>query len=79
MNNPMQMIFQMLQGGQNPQQILQQLMASNDPKVMQAVQQFNMAQQQMQQNGMSMQQYAQQYARQNNIDINQVMRSLGMR
>lgn len=78
MNNPMQMIFQMLQGGQNPQQILQQLMASNDPKVMQAVQQFNMAQQQMQQNGMSMQQYAQQYARQNNIDINQVMRSLGM-
>lgn len=79
MNNPMQMIFQMLQGGQNPQQILQQLMSSNDPKVMQAVQQFNMAQQQMQQNGMSMQQYAQQYARQNNIDINQVMRSLGMR
>lgn len=79
MNNPMQMIFQMLQGGQNPQQILQQLMSSNDPKIMQAVQQFNMAQQQMQQNGMSMQQYAQQYARQNNIDINQVMRSLGMR
>lgn len=78
MNNPMQMIFQMLQGGQNPQQILQQLMASNDPKIRQAVQQFNMAQQQMQQNGMSMQQYAQQYARQNNIDINQVMRSLGM-
>lgn len=79
MNNPMQMIFQMLQGGQNPQQILQQLMSSNDPKIVQAVQQFNMAQQQMQQNGMSMQQYAQQYARQNNIDINQVMRSLGMR
>lgn len=79
MNNPMQMIFQMLQGGQSPQQILQQLMASNDPKIMQAVQQFNMAQQQMQQNGMSMQQYAQQYARQNNIDINQVMRSLGMK
>ena len=79
MNNPMQMIFQMLQGGQNPQQIIQQLMSSNDPKIIQAVQQFNMAQQQMQQNGMSMQQYAQQYARQNNIDINQVMRSLGMR
>lgn len=79
MNNPMQMIFQMLQGGQNPQQILQQLMASNDPNIMQAVQQFNIAQQQMQQNGMSMQQYAQQYARQHNIDINQVMRSLGMR
>lgn len=63
-NNPMQQMLQMLSMSNNPNQVVQML-AQQNPNV-QAI--LN----QMQQSGMSPQQFAMQYARQNNIDINQV-------
>ncbi len=64
-NNPMQQMLQMLSMGNNPNQVVQML-AQQNPNV-QAI--LN----QMQQSGMTPQQFAMQYARQNNIDINQVV------
>lgn len=63
-NNPMQQMLQMLSMSNNPNQVVQMLTQQN-PNV-QAI--LN----QMQQSGMTPQQFAMQYARQNNIDINQV-------
>lgn len=63
-NNPMQQMLQMLSMINNPNQVVQML-AQQNPNV-QAI--LN----QMQQSGMTPQQFAMQYARQNNIDINQV-------
>lgn len=63
-NNPMQQMLQMLYMSNNPNQVVQML-AQQNPNV-QAI--LN----QMQQSGMTPQQFAMQYARQNNIDINQV-------
>lgn len=63
-NNPMEKMLQMLSMGNNPNQVVQML-AQQNPNV-QAI--LN----QMQQSGMTPQQFAMQYARQNNIDINQV-------
>lgn len=63
-NNPMQKMLQMLSMSNNPNQVVQML-AQQNPNV-QAI--LN----QMQQSGMTPQQFAMQYARQNNIDINQV-------
>lgn len=63
-NNPMQQMLQMLSMGNNPNQVVQML-AQQNPNV-QAI--LN----QMQQSGMTPQQFAMQYARQNNIDITQV-------
>jgi hypothetical protein len=63
-NNPMQQMLQMLSMSNNPNQVIQML-AQQNPNV-QAI--LN----QMQQSGMTPQQFAMQYARQNNIDINQV-------
>ena len=63
-NNPMQQMLQMLSMSNNPNQVVQML-AQQNPNV-QAI--LN----QMQQSGMTPQQSAMQYARQNNIDINQV-------
>lgn len=63
-NNPMQQMLQMLSMINNPNQVVQ-LLAQQNPNV-QAI--LN----QMQQSGMTPQQFAMQYARQNNIDINQV-------
>lgn len=63
-NNPMQQMLQMLSMGNNPNQVVQML-AQQNPNV-QAI--LN----QMQQSGMTPQQFAMQYARQNNIDINQI-------
>lgn len=63
-NNPMQQMLQMLSMSNNPNQVVQML-AQQNPNV-QAI--LN----QMQQSGMTPQQFAMQYARQNNIDINQV-------
>ena len=62
-NNPMQQMLQMLSMSNNPNQVVQML-AQQNPNV-QAI--LN----QMQQSGMTPQQFAMQYARQNNIDINQ--------
>lgn len=63
-NNPMERMLQMLSMSNNPNQVVQML-AQQNPNV-QAI--LN----QMQQSGMTPQQFAMQYARQNNIDINQV-------
>ena len=63
-NNPMQQMLQMLSMSNNPNQVVQML-AQRNPNV-QAI--LN----QMQQSGMTPQQFAMQYARQNNIDINQI-------
>lgn len=69
--NPMNMLMQMLSMGNNPQQIIQSIAAQN-PQV-QAV--FN----QMQQSGMSPQQYAMQYAKQNNINIQPLVNMMNQR
>lgn len=77
-------IMQMIQRGQNPQQIMMQLqqLAQQNPQMQQALNQMNIMNNQMRQSGMSPQQYVMQYAKQNNIDVQQVLntfRSLGIR
>ena len=69
--NPMNMLMQMLSMGSNPQQIIQSIAAQN-PQV-QAV--FN----QMQQSGMTPQQYAMQYAKQNDINIQPLVNMMNQR
>lgn len=61
MNNPMQMIFQMMQMGNNPQQILNTIVNQN-PQARALMNQINHS-------GMSPQDYLRQYAKQNNIDL----------
>ena len=63
-----QMLMQMLANGGNPQQIIQNMMKNNP--------QFNAVLNQVRQSGMSMEQYARQYAKQNNIDIDQMVNGL---
>jgi hemoglobin-like flavoprotein len=63
--------MQMLSMGNNPQQIIQNMMAQN-PEIRIA---FN----QMQQSGMTPQQYAMQYAKQNNINIQPLMNVMNQR
>ena len=65
------MLMQMLSMGNNPQQIIQNIVAQN-PQV-QAV--FN----QMQQSGMTPQQYVMQYAKQNNINIQPLVNMMNQR
>lgn len=77
-------IMQMIQRGQNPQQIMTQLqqLAQQNPQMQQALNQMNVMNNQMRQSGMTPQQYVMQYAKQNNIDVQQVLntfRSLGIR
>lgn len=60
-NNFMAMLMQMISGNMNPQQILQNMMNQNP----QARAMMN----QIQQSGMSPQEYLNQYAKQNNIDL----------
>lgn len=74
MNNPMQMIFQMMQMGNNPQQILNTIVNQNP--------QARALMNQIQNSGMSPQDYLRQYAKQNNIDLDknpmvQMLRSRG--
>ena len=64
----MQMLMQMMANGGNPQQILQNMM-QNNPR-MRAI--LNQARN----SGMSMEQYARQYAKQNNIDIDSMMNTM---
>ena len=65
MPNIMQTIMQMMSMGRNPQEIIQN-MAMRNPQVNQIISQ-------MKNSGMSNEQYARQLAKQNNIDINQIM------
>lgn len=71
-NNPMN-IFRLLSSN-NPNQIIETMVANN-PNA-------KIALNQMQQSGMTPKDYAMQYAKQNNIDINQViqnLRSMGLK
>lgn len=72
------MIAQMLRNG-NPQQVMQQLqaMAGQNPQIKQALDQLRVANYQMQQSGMGIKQYTLQYAKQNNVDLQQLMAALG--
>ena len=71
----MMALINLMKQGKNPQQIMMQMqqMASGNPQMQQALNQMNVANAQMQQSGMSIKQYAMQYAKQNNIDIQQVI------
>lgn len=64
-------IMQMLMGGMNPNQIMQNIMRQNP--------QAQVILNQMQQSGMSPQQYVQQLARQNNINLNPILNMLRQR
>ena len=66
--NPMMAIMQMMSRGGNPQQILQSIIAQNP--------QAQVIINQMKQSGMIPQQFATQYAKQNNIDLNQVVQNM---
>lgn len=67
-NNPMQMIIQMLSSGGNPQQMIQNMMQQNP--------QINAVLNQARNSGMTMEQYVRQYAKQNNINIDQMVDTL---
>ena len=66
--NPMMAIMQMMSRGGNPQQILQSIITQNP--------QAQVIINQMQQSGMTPQQFVTQYAKQNNIDLNQVVQNM---
>lgn len=71
--NPMQILQMMMQGG-NPQAFMQNILKQNP--------QMNAIFNQQKNSGLSMEQYARQYAKQNNIDINQYinnMKQMGMK
>ena len=69
--NAMQFLMQMLSSGGNPQQVIQNMMQNNP--------QMNAVLNQVKQSGMSMEQYARQYAKQNNINIDQMLNTLKKR
>lgn len=64
-------IMQMLLSGQNPNQIMQNILRQNP--------QAQVILNQMQQSGMTPQQYAEQLARQNNINLNPIINMLRQR
>ena len=67
----MQMLMQMMMMGNNPQQIMQNMMAQNP--------QANAVLNQMRSSGLTPEQFARQYAKQNNIDINGMLNMLRQR
>jgi hypothetical protein len=67
-NNVINSVLQMIGNGQNPNQLIQQ-MINNNP---QAQVLFN----QMQQSGMTMRDFTMQYARQNNINLQPILNAL---
>ena len=71
MNNLINMIIQIMSNGQNPNQIIQQMLNQNP----QAQVLFN----QMNQSGMSPKEFTIQYAKQNNINIDAILNSLAQR
>lgn len=71
MNNVVNMIMQVMSNGQNPNDVVQQVLAKNP----QAQILFN----QMQQSGMTMKDFTLQYAKQNNINIQPILNTLSQR
>ena len=70
-NNIINFILQTVNGGVNPQQVIQNMIMQNP----QAQVLFN----QMQQSGMSMKDFTLQYAKQNNINLQPVLSQLNQR
>ena len=70
-NNPLTMIMQMMNSGTNPQQLMQQIVSQNP--------QLQVMLNQAQQSGMSPRDYALQFAKQNNINIQPLVNMLGQR
>ncbi len=67
-NNPMQMLMQMMGNGSSPQQIMENVMRSNPN--------FNAILNQVKKSGLSPEQYVRQYAKQNNINIDQMINAM---
>lgn len=70
-NNVINSILQMISNGQNPNQLIQQMISQNP----QAQVLFN----QMQQSGMSAKDFTMQYAKQNNINLQPILNTLVQR
>ena len=68
MNNPMQTLMQLMSSGSNPQAMMQNMMKNNP--------QFNAILNQQKQSGMSMEQFVRNFAKQNNIDIEPMLKML---
>lgn len=68
MNNPMQFLMQLMANGSNPQQTMQNMIKNNP--------QFNAIMNQQKQSGMSMEDFVRNYAKQNNIDIEPMLKML---
>jgi hypothetical protein len=71
MNNLINFILTTINNGQNPQQVIQQMVAQNP--------QAQVLLNQMQQSGMSMRDFTLQYAKQNNINLQPVLQQLNQR
>lgn len=70
-NNIVNLIMQMLTNGQNPNQVVEQVINKNqEAQVL-----FN----QMKQSGMSIKDFTLQYARQNNINIEEILNGLSQK
>lgn len=67
-NNVINSVLQMITNGQNPNQLIQQMISQNP----QAQILFN----QMQQSGMSAKDFTMQYAKQNNINLQPILNTL---
>lgn len=72
MNNPFAMLAQLVQSGGNPMAMLQQ-MAQQNPQIAQSMQMLSGR------NSRDLQQIAQNLAQQKGLDLNAVIRSLGIR
>lgn len=68
MNNLINFILTTINNGQNPQQVIQQMVAQNP--------QAQVLLNQMKQSGMSMRDFTLQYAKQNNINLQPVLQQL---
>ena len=71
MNNIANLIIQMMTNGQNPNQVVRQLVQQNP--------QAQVILNQMQQSGMSMKDFTLQYAKQNNINLQPILNTLSQR
>lgn len=70
-NNIVNLIMQMMTNGQNPNQVVEQIISKNP----QAQVLFN----QMKQSGMSIKDFTLQFAKQNNINIDQILNTLSQK
>lgn len=70
-NNVLNTINQFLMSGQNPQQIVNNMIMQNP--------QYKMLFNQVQSSGLSMKDFVMQYAKQNNIDIQPILNALNQR